>query len=296
MPKDIERPISRDLTCIESGVLSVDVSDNGAELQRLSDHAGRDYLWHGDPRWWPGRAPLLFPIVGRAPDDMISVAGRRAPMKQHGFARRSRFERVESGPEHVVHRLTDSPRTREVYPFEFSLEVTHRVDGARLTQSVRVENRSRRRMPFGLGFHPAFAWPLPGATGAHCLTLGNAAEPPLMRLRDGLLENDVRPSPFRAGLLELRPELFEEDAMIFPQGIGDTLVYGAESGPRLDFTFHNCPNLGVWQKPGAPFICIEPWHGMAAEIGAVPEITARPCSTILDPDMTAEFGWSVTIA
>lgn len=83
--------------------------------------------------------------------------------------------------------------------------------------------------------------------------------------------------------------------MIFPEGAGTALRYGAESGPRLSFEFEGLPHLALWQKPGAPFLCIEPWHGMAAEEEAGTEIADRPGSLVLAPGRTARFRWSVTI-
>jgi galactose mutarotase-like enzyme len=157
-------------------------------------------------------------------------------------------------------------------------------------------NTDRRPLPFGLGFHPAFAWPLPGAAGReHVVQLDNGAEPKLSRLEGGLRRPDLLPSPFRSGRLVLDHSQFDEDAMIFPDGAGSGLTYGAENGPSLRFAFENLPNLALWTKPGAPFICIEPWHGTAPEVGASAEIAARPYSLSLAPGASTRFAFSVSI-
>jgi galactose mutarotase-like enzyme len=93
----------------------------------------------------------------------------------------------------------------------------------------------------------------------------------------------------------LEHRYFENDAMIFPEGAGAGLTYGAEGGPRLHFSVDNLPNLALWTKPGAPFICIEPWHGTAPEIGASAEIAARPYSVTLAAKASARFGFSLEI-
>lgn len=281
---------------LTSGALSARVAARGAELQSLC-HEGAELLWQGDPAYWSGRAPLLFPIVGRAPGDQIAVDGHHAPMKQHGFARRADWilaRRCESACTHI---LSDSAETRAVYPRAFRLSQTHALAGATLSVTVEVANTGDAPLPFGLGFHPAFAWPLPGATGPAEIQLDNGAEPALARLDgDGLLAPEALPSPFRAGRLTLAPDLFEADAMIFPAGAGAGLSYSAPGAPRLAFTFDNCPALGIWSKPGgAPFVCVEPWHGMAARQGAGPEIAERPLSQTLAPGESARFGWSVTV-
>jgi galactose mutarotase-like enzyme len=283
---------------LESPELSVTVSDLGAELQRIRMADGRDLLWDGDPAFWTGRAPILFPIVGRAPGDRIAVHGREAGMRQHGFARRSRFTMEEAAPTSCRHVLIDTEESRAVYPFTFRLAVTHALDGPALKVTAEVTNTSERAMPFGLGFHPAFRWPLPGGEGcSHTIMLENGAEPALALLEDGLLLPKRLASPFRDGRLELDHKLFGNDALIFPSGSGSALRYAAEGSdaPVLWFCFENTPNLGIWSKPGAPFLCIEPWHGMAAEKGAGPEIAARPFSIELRAGATERFGYSIQV-
>lgn len=283
------------LTRISSDDLTVTVSDLGAEMQSLQKD-GQEYLWHGDPEWWSGRSPILFPIVGKAPGDRVEIDGQGGAMKQHGFARRMVFDRAKAEASRVVHVLTDNVDTHAAYPKPFALTVTHAVSGRMLSVSATVANTGRSPLPFGLGFHPAFRWPLPGAEGqAHSVTLANRAEPAMVRLRVGYFNDTRHGSPFRRGRLELDPRLFEDDAMIFPDGAGTALSYAAEGGASLSFEFEGLPNLALWQKPGAPFLCIEPWHGMAAREGAGPEIAERPGTRVLGPGETARFRWSVTV-
>lgn len=274
--------------------LRATISPLGAEMQTLQWH-GADLLWDGDAQYWSGRSPVLFPIVGRADGDVIAVNGRRAEMKQHGFARRLPFTLIDADDASCTFRLMASDETRAVYPFDFVLDLTHEIRGDQLSVRVRVQNHDDTAMPFGLGFHPAFVWPLPQAVGDHRIVLENGAEPALARLEGGLLTDLRQPSPFADGVLVLRHDQFVDDAMVFPDGAGTALTYGAEAGPRLAFRFDNLPNLALWQKPGAPFICIEPWHGMAARHGAGPEIADRPYTVVLQPDEQVEFGFSVGV-
>ncbi|SNR24837.1 aldose 1-epimerase family protein [Puniceibacterium sediminis] len=284
------------LTRIQSSDLSMTITDLGAEAQSLRTADGRELLWHGDAKWWGGRAPVLFPIVGRAPDNRIAVGGFQAEMAQHGFARRSVFTLEENGPGMCRHVLRDTEATRAVYPFSFALRITHRLEGLELTVSAEVENCSDVEMPFGFGFHPAFRWPLPGCDGQpHEVVLDNGGEPEMARLEGGLLSESLLPSPFHGGRLELRPEQFAEDAMVFPEGAGTGLRYGMAGGAQLAFRFENLPNLALWSKPGAPFLCIEPWHGMAARVGASHQISERPYSQTLAPGGVARFSWSVEV-
>ncbi|MBY3122244.1 aldose 1-epimerase family protein [Rhizobium laguerreae] len=276
--------------------LTVDVSSLGAEMQALTSSDRRSWLWTGDAAFWTGRSPILFPIVGKAPDDKIAIDGTVYPMAQHGFARRSEFVLAASTETMCRFELAASDATRAVYPFEFQLAVVHAVEGRALTVTAEVTNRDWKAMPFGLGFHSAFAWPLPDASGRdHIVTLDNQGEPGLVRLQGGLINPAPLPSPFDGGRLVLDHAMFEQDAMIFPDGAGDGLSYGAEGGPTMQFHFENLPNLALWTKPGAPFLCIEPWHGTAAEAGSSSELSKRPSTTILAPGAVASFAFTVKI-
>ncbi|MBX4862088.1 aldose 1-epimerase family protein [Rhizobium sophorae] len=276
--------------------LTVDVSSLGAEMQALTSSDGRSWLWTGDATFWTGRSPILFPIVGKAPDDKVTIDGTVYPMAQHGFARRSEFVLAASSETMCRFELAASDATRAVYPFEFQLAVVHAVEGRALTVSAEVTNRDQKAMPFGLGFHSAFAWPLPDASGRdHIVTLDNKGEPGLVRLEGGLINPADLPSPFDAGRLVLDHAMFEQDAMIFPSGAGEGLSYGAEGRPAMQFHFENLPNLALWTKPGAPFLCIEPWHGTAAEAGGSGELSKRPSTTMLAPGAVASFAFTVRI-
>ncbi|MBB4191817.1 galactose mutarotase-like enzyme [Rhizobium aethiopicum] len=282
---------------IGNGDITVDVSSLGAEMQALTTNDGRSWLWTGDAAFWAGRSPILFPIVGKAPDDKLAIGGTVYPMAQHGFARRSEFALTASTATSCRHELAASAATRAVYPFDFLLAVEHAVEGHALTVTAEVSNRDQQAMPFGLGFHPAFAWPLPDASGrAHTVTLDNEGEPELVRLEGGLINPAPLPSPFVKGRLELDHAMFEQDAMIFPEGAGEGLRYGAEGGPALQFHFENLPNLALWTKPAAPFLCVEPWHGTAAQAGASSELSQRPSTTMLAPGAMARFAFTVEVA
>jgi galactose mutarotase-like enzyme len=284
-------------TRISNDYLAVDVSALGAEMQTLTTSDGQSLLWNGDAAFWGGRSPILFPIVGKAPDDSLEIDGKAYPMSQHGFARRAEFALAASSPTMCRYELGASEATRAAYPFEFLLAVEHSLEGRTLTVAAEVTNRDQRPMPFGIGFHSAFVWPLPGAEGQdHVITLDNKGEPDLIRLSGGLLSFARHPSPFKDGRLVLAHDMFDADAMVFPEGAGEGLRYSAKGGPTMHFTFDNLPNLALWQKPGAPFICIEPWHGMAAENAGSKELARRPYSQTLAPGDTARFAFSVEIS
>jgi galactose mutarotase-like enzyme len=283
------------ITRISNGELTVDVAALGAEMQSIQTRDGRHWMWHGDATYWTGRSPILFPMVGKAPNDTVSIEGERYQMSQHGFARRSNFALVVEESDRCVYRLGASEASRALYPFDFRLDVEHRLEGRGVVVTAEVTNLDGRIMPFGIGFHPAFVWPLPDSAGPHDVVLDNGGEPPLRRLSGGLVAPEDLPTPFSGGRMALDHELFRDDAMIFPDGAGAGLTYGPESGPKVHFTWENLPNLALWTKPGAGFICLEPWHGMAAEVGGSDDLGARPYSVLLGPGAASRHSFKAEI-
>lgn len=284
-----------DMITLQNEALSLGVAALGAEMQYLRTAGGDDLLWHGDPAFWSGRAPVLFPIVGRAVDDTIAVGDHSAPMPQHGFARRSVFELVEATDGMCRHRLKDTAESRAAYPFAFKLEITHRLEDHTLLVSAQVTNESSTPMPFGFGFHPAFSWPLPGTErAAHHVSLGGGGAPEQVGLEDGLLRRPLRAGPFVEGNLEVLEPLFADGALVFPNG-ADALRYGPRNVLALEFEFTNLPDLALWRPKDAPFLCIEPWHGTASYVGDGPQIAKRPNSIALPAGEAAEFSYAVTV-
>lgn len=275
--------------------LSLDIADLGAEMQYLRTAAGDDLLWDGDAAFWTGRAPVLFPIVGRAVDDLVAVGNHKATMPQHGFARRSTFALEAQDATSCSHVLRDTADSRAVYPFAFALRITHRLEGPTLHVEAEVHNKDSKPMPFGFGFHPAFRWPLPHAADTpHHVTLAAGGTPDMRALDDGLLRPEPLSGPFVDGDLEIAEALFDQGALVFPNGAND-LCYGPRKGLSLKFQFHNLPDLALWRPTDAPFLCIEPWHGTASYVADNHQIAERPNSINLAGNQKARFGFSVTV-
>ncbi len=282
---------------IGSPLLSAEVALRGAELVRLRDEAGCDLLWDGDPAFWSGRAPILFPIVGRLKDDRLMVDGVAHPMRQHGIARTAAFRLVERDEASCRLRLTADEATRRAYPFDFALDLDYRVEGAALTMAGTVRNAGAIPMPASFGFHPAFRRPLPyGADAADHALVFEAEEPePIAAVAGGLLAEARKPSPLRGRTLELTPGLFDGDALIFLAPHSRSVRYGPPGGRGLAVDFADMPQLGIWSKPGAPFLCIEPWSGYASPEDFDGDAADKPGMTILPPGESRTFAIRVTL-
>ncbi|GGC82501.1 aldose 1-epimerase family protein [Chelatococcus reniformis] len=295
-----------DRISIKSDGLFVEVATLGAEMVVLRDGDGRDLLWNGDPAVWSGHAPLLFPIVGALAGGAYRIGREVYRLPQHGFARRSEFSLVERHSDQATLRLTESEATRAVYPFPFRLDVTYALAGSTLSVTASVTNTGRKPLPFSLGFHPAFCWPLPyGAErAAHTLTFDRDETAPVVRPdADGLLTRP-EPNPVIGRTLPLSDALLAAGALVFKQTASRRIVYGAPGGPSLVVDFPEMTSLGIWTKPGAgaPYICIEPWQGYADDARPAgadqkpADLFAKPGIVEVAPTQSRSFGFSVTLA
>ncbi|OYY70677.1 aldose 1-epimerase family protein [Sphingomonas sp. 28-63-12] len=271
---------------IGSSQLRAAINPFGAELSSLRDAAGRELMTDADPAFWAGRAPILFPIVGRLNDDVLWLDGVSYRMEKHGFARRSMFDAVDVTGSSALFRMTDTVETREQFPFHFLLEIGFAIEETTLTMTAKIGNGGDIPMPFSFGWHPAFAWPLPyGAARADHRILFQTDEPGMLKglTPDGLIAAD-RPTPVRGNMLLLQDALFERDALIWSPIESRRLSYGAAIGPQLDIAFPDTPRLGIWTKPGASFLCIEPWIGIADSVGFGGDFREKPGILDVAPD------------
>jgi galactose mutarotase-like enzyme len=284
------------MATIENNQIKAEISADGAELVRLQDSSGRDFLWNGDATWWNGRAPLLFPIIGKVPNDRVVVDGREYTMRQHGFARTSHFVLARADADECCFSLHSSKETRTQFPFDFELDVRYAIRGQSLLTEATVANICDRPMPVSFGFHPALRWPLPdgGPKHDHVLQFDQREPEPVRRLQDGLLRLERCKTPVEGQLLHLSDSLFEEGAIVFDQLKSRGVNYIGPSGQSLRVEFSGMPHLGVWTKPGAGFICIEPWQGYAAPAGFQGELSTKEAMIKISPGSRATFSMRMT--
>jgi len=264
---------------LSSADLHAEINPLGAQLSVLRDASGRDLLWNGDPAFWTGRAPILFPIVGELAGGHYRLGDKTYSLSRHGFARGKPFKVVAATTTTATFRLQSDETTLPLYPFQFELDIRFAVNGATLAVTTAVRNLGATNMPASFGYHPGLRWPLPYGRerAAHFIEFAADEPAPIRRLdAAGLLSPASVPTPVFNRRLLLEDGLFTNDAVIFDQVRSRSVTYGANDGPRIRVSFPDAPYLGIWTKPGAPFICIEPWHGMADPAGFAGDFTAKP--------------------
>jgi galactose mutarotase-like enzyme len=281
---------------IASADLSAEIDPLGAELSSLRDAQGRELMTDADPAFWAGRAPLLFPIVGALNGGRYRLGHAEYALPQHGFARRRTFSLCGQASDRAVFRLEEDEATRAAYPFAFALEAAFEVTGATLTTAITVANRGDTDMPASFGFHPAFAWPLPygRARADHRLVFAREEPAPIRAIEGGLIGAE-KPGPLDGRMLRLDDSLFANDALVWDRFASESVTYGAEDGPQLEIAFPGAPMLGIWTKPGARFVCIEPWWGIADPVGFDGEIWDKPGMMRFAPGEARTFTMRVTL-
>jgi galactose mutarotase-like enzyme len=264
---------------LNSSDLLAQINPLGAQLSILRDASGRDLLWNADPAVWTGRAPILFPIVGELAGGRYRLGNKSYSLSRHGFARGKLFNLVAATASTATFRLQADDSTLAVYPFQFELDVRFALDGPTLALIASVRNLGATNMPASFGYHPGLRWPLPYGRerASHFIEFALEEPAPIRRLNSsGLLAPDAHPTPVSNRRLMLDDALFKNDAVIFDQVRSRSVTYGAADGPRIRVSYPDAPYLGIWTKPGAPFVCIEPWHGIADPAGFTGDFTAKP--------------------
>jgi galactose mutarotase-like enzyme len=278
--------------------ISAVIVGQGAELVSLRDARGLEFLWQAGPEW-RRHSPVLFPIVGRLKGDALRHRGRTYPMSQHGFARDKPFAWAERSSRSCTLVLTDDADTRTHYPFAFRLAVTYTLERQQLGVAFEISNTGDEPLPASIGAHPAFNWPLlPDlAKTDYQLTFADNELAPIRRLKDGLLLAAPQPTPVQGKTLELSERLFDEDAIILDRPASTSVRYAAGHGPAVEMSWQGFQELGIWSKPGgAPFLCIEPWHGIASPLDFDGDFIDKPGVMLVEPGATRALSYQIRLS
>ena len=289
----------KDWVSLQSPQVSAAINPLGAQLSILRDSSGRDLLWNGDSAVWAGRAPILFPIIGELAGGAFRVGANTYKLPRHGFARNKPFQVIAATATEATFRLSADESTLQIYPFQFQLDVSFVLAGAALSVKSSVRNLGESPLTASVGYHPGFRWPLPYGQPreAHFIEFEQGESAHIRRLdSQGLLAPERQPTPVANGRLALEDSLFRDDVMIFDDLRSHCLTYGAATGPRLRVDYPDATYLGIWTKPtAAPFICIEPWHGIADAAGFAGDFANKLGAFQVAPGAVQELTMKITL-
>ncbi|MCL9807555.1 aldose 1-epimerase family protein [Flavobacterium amniphilum] len=269
----------------------VSINPFGAELVEFQSK-GKNYIWTIDEQFWNKTSPVLFPIVGRLKNDIYTLSCKQYSLPRHGFARNYEFEVLQKSESSVTFSLKENEKTLLEYPFRFELILEYTLSNNTLEIKYTVRNNSEGEMPFSIGAHPAFK------IGSHFEDYGLLFENDHVLISHEL-ENEnfsgkTYPIKLQNGSLPLSYSYFEKDAIVLKQFNSKKITILKNNIPYLAVTVDGFPNLGVWTKPDAPFLCIEPWNGFADNANTSGDIFKKEGITILKKE--EEFTASITIS
>jgi len=245
------------------------------------------------PDGWQGRAPLLWPAVGRSftaeqlakykrtgrkPKQCSYLLGKRAySLPIHGFARDMPWTLESHGADAtsawVTCALADSARTRRQYPFAFQMTVTHRLTKGRVISRYELTaGRNRRAMPFAIGNHISLRLPFTSRGAFATCTVRTPARKRIHLTDLTLLSrrtssvNYSKPVPVGDGIYgdtfltgyrrrSAWAELVDPESIRLKISQAERPVHGKCIAKEEDISFV------FWGDPHIGYLCPEPWVG-----------------------------------
>jgi galactose mutarotase-like enzyme len=258
---------------IESSSLKVAIQKEGAELcSVISKKSGKEYIWQANPDIWGSHAPNLFPIIGGLKEGKYRYKDNWYEMPKHGFIRRNEnLASEEISTNSITFVLHSNKVTKKIYPFDFQFRIQFSVIDTTLTVSHQVINIGQEDLLFSLGGHPAFNCPIHDNANYEDYHLEfdqeEYAETHLLDLNKGLVTDETELVLDNSAKLPLHKQLFDRDALIFKNLKSNSVsLVHKNNGKILRMNFDDFSYLGIWAKPGADYICIEPWLGIADSV------------------------------
>ena len=282
---------------LENDHLKISVSEKGAELQNLiSKETDIDYLWNADPKYWAKHSPVLFPIVGALKEDTYFYKEQKYSLTRHGFARDHTFKVFKKEPYEATFILTQNDETLKIYPFYFELTITYKLMDDRLIVSYTVKNTGHDNILFSLGAHPAFAVPNSPDTKFedYYITFNEDKKLNHYDLLDGLVSDKIEEITLSGHRLPLTHKLFKNDALVLKSLQSNCVsLLNTQNHHGLHFHFEEFPYFGIWAAPDAPFVCLEPWCGVADSTASSQQLTEKEGINVLASNQQWRRSWEV---
>jgi galactose mutarotase-like enzyme len=245
---------------ISNSQLSATINTLGAELISLVKN-NKNYIWNIDETYWNKTSPVLFPVVGRLKNDSYSFNGKTYQMTRHGFARNMEFSFDKKSDSQVIFELNETEDTKAIYPFSFKLLMAYTLMENELVIEYFVRNQSDDVLPFSIGAHPAFA--ISDKFENYSLEFNAADTFETHHLENESFIGKTTLVDTKNNAIALNYALFEKDALVFKQLNSNEVTLKNKEKAILKVNYDHFPYLGIWTKQNAPFLCIEPWCGLA---------------------------------
>lgn len=284
---------------IQNNKLKATFNELGAELTSLINlETGKEIMWSGNPDFWGGQSPVLFPTVGALKNEQYIFEGQTYELPRHGFARRRTFDVKNSSENEVIFELTSDEESLKIYPFEFNLEIKYTLNENKLTVSYQVKNVTEKEMYFSLGAHPGFAIDTENGLkyNDYEIVFSDDDQLEIHPLVDNLISSKTQTIELNNKSLPLSYELFSKDALVMTNMKSRELkLRNKKNDHQVIFTFSNFPYFGIWAAKNADFVCLEPWQGIADLENHNQELTQKFGILKLEKNQDWRANWAVEI-
>ncbi|MCP4452995.1 MAG: aldose 1-epimerase family protein [Planctomycetes bacterium] len=263
---------------LRSPVLCVRIANTGAEIKSIKEHAtGLEYIWQSDPTHWTGAAPVLFPIIGGLKNGQYTYEGKSYSMPGHGIVRKTDWDLISSDPAEAVFQTTSSEATKKLYPFDFVLNARFSLQDNRLDVAYEVTNSGDDMMYFSIGSHPAFNVPFAGGHWEnYYLHFSESESIERHFFADGMTLNETAPIFDNSRQIFLTPPIFDRLAIILKGPASkEVSLRNSRNSKQVKLVTDGMPYLGLWAPAGAPFVCVEPWHGVPDNVDTDGDFTRK---------------------
>lgn len=249
---------------ISNDKISISVRNKGAELTSIKVlESNKEFLWQADPNFWGKHAPILFPVIGTMKDGEYEYNGKTYQMTKHGFARDLDFEFVSETKDTLKYVLKANDYTLKMYPFEFELYVMYKLENNKIIVTYEVFNMKDEDMYFSIGGHPAFNCDIEGGNAYLQFEKEENFISKIVDGKNGLVSPNTIKIKNNKNQIHLSYDLFNNDALILENlNSNSIIIKNTKTNDSVKMTHTGFPYMGIWTKP-APFICLEPWYGIA---------------------------------
>lgn len=286
---------------IQNDILTVVISDAGAELQSIQTADGTEYLWQADPKYWGERALNIFPYVARLTNGTYTLHGESYQMKIHGFLKYLTVQVDEQTKESITFVLEANEETRKQYPCEFVYKIRYSLSGNQLLTTTTVENKDSERIYFAVGGHPGFNVPLEEGLSFddYYLEFSQTAQPTRVGFSKTcfLTGQDELFALENGKCIALHHDMFAKDAIVLKHAPRCVTLKSDKGNRSVKVEYPDFQYIGFWHMPrtDAPYICIEPWSSLPSRQDVVEEFSQQSDLISLDAGKVYETTWKIEI-
>lgn len=284
---------------IKNNTGSAAIKTLGAEITSFKRADGFELLWQGDPEFWSGQAPVLFPIVGALRDAKVQIKGEWYGMERHGFVRKREFKVTNQTEESVTMTFASDEKSKKQYPYDFELSVTYTMTDCGVETKFTVKNTGTETLPYVVGGHPAYNVPVWEGDAFEDYNIEFSSDEnqkcPEIDIESCLIDfTKITKELHNERIIPLRHNLFYRDALVFDNLNSKSVkLVSTKSGHGLEMDISGFPMLGIWSCfNDGPYVALEPWIGCATTTDEGDEFEKKKNMQFMEPGKEKDYAFT----